>query len=113
MTRPSGPLAQNKTLPAELNRRYEARVARQTVLTELAHVATRTYGKEIAGLMALQVIRHLDHEDAWWAERERWQMPRWLDWAADLLVHEDRTGPLRQHTEPTNGFALHYTMGSR
>jgi len=113
MTRPSGPKHNRSTgtIPIELNRRYEARVARQTVLTELAWAAMKIHSKETAGLMALQVIKNLDNEDEWWAERDRWLMQEWLDWATEEIAREELPDPFRQNNEPIVGFHNMYVKG--
>jgi hypothetical protein len=71
----------------------------------------KIHSKETAGLMALQVIKNLDNEDEWWAERDRWLMQEWLDWATEEIAREELPDPFRQNNEPIVGFHNMYVKG--
>lgn len=88
----------------ELQRRYETRVTRCTVLTEVTWAVEKSHGAEKAGRIALAIIRNLDRGDGWWSDRDHWLMSTWLKWAEEEVNKKPETRHLKE--EPTEGFQL-------
>lgn len=91
-------------LQTELQRRYETRVTRCTVLTEVTWAVELTQGAEKAGRVALAIIKNLDRGDDWWSDRDHWLMSAWLKWAEEEVNKKPEIFHLKE--EPTEGFQL-------